>query len=227
MQPTPQFITHNLEGCQTVLEAGCGPGRILHYLGENGYLPVGIDCSLTALLEARAHLPQGRLVLGDVTRLPFGDETFDAYISLGVIEHFPDAEVDQCLTEARRILRPGGGTLVISVPHIHPLARLGHPLKPLYRRLRGLPEPHEDEHEPPGRYYRHDELVDALRRNGFEIRQVAPLGHEYAFHSFSGMFRKRNAYHDVPQFVKALSGVCRLLAPWATAFHSFVAATRT
>jgi len=113
------------------------------------------------------------------------------------------------------------------VPHIHPLARLGHPLKPLYRRVRGLPEPREGEHEPPGRYYRHDELVGAVRRNGFEIRQVAPLGHEYAFHSFSGIFRKRNAYHDVPHFVELLSGVCRLLAPWATAFQSFVAATRT
>jgi SAM-dependent methyltransferase len=109
VQPTLQFITRNLEGCRTVLEAGCGPGRILHFLGENGYLPVGIDCSLTALLEARVHLPQGRLVLGDVLRLPFGDETFDAYISLGVIEHFPAAEVDRCLQEARRILRPGGG----------------------------------------------------------------------------------------------------------------------
>jgi hypothetical protein len=53
------------------------------------------------------------------------------------------------------------------------------------------------------------------------------LGHEYAFHSFSGIFRKRNAYHDVPHFVELLSGVCRLLAPWATAFQSFVAATRT
>lgn len=225
LQPTLEFIQRQLSPGSRVLEAGCGPGRMLDYLRDKGHWPVGIDCSMTALRVAREHIPGAPLVLGDVLGLPFEDRAFDGYVSLGVIEHFRGATVDQCLQEARRVLKDGG-RLILSVPHIHPLARIDGPLKAAYRTLRGLPAPKADEHEPPGRYYRHDEVVEAVRRNGFEIREVAPLGHEYAFHSFSGIFRKREGYHDVTGSAKALARLCRSVAPWATAFQTFVAASR-
>ena len=43
--------------------------------------------------------------------LPFGDATFDAVLIATVLGEVPD--VDRCLAEAHRVLRPGSGVLSI------------------------------------------------------------------------------------------------------------------
>ena len=54
-----------------------------------------------------------RLRFADVTALPFADATFDAAMSLDVLEHVPDFRA--ALREFARVLRPGG-RLVLTVP---------------------------------------------------------------------------------------------------------------
>jgi SAM-dependent methyltransferase len=54
-----------------------------------------------------------RLRFGDVTALAFPDGSFDAVLSLDVLEHVPDYRA--ALREFARVLRPGG-RLVLSVP---------------------------------------------------------------------------------------------------------------
>ena len=56
------------------------------------------------------------LVVGDVTRLPFEDASFDKMILSEVLEHLPDDTA--ALREARRVLKPGG-VLAITVPNAH------------------------------------------------------------------------------------------------------------
>ena len=102
-----------------LLEGGCGRGQYVAYLSERGVRAVGLDFEPRALERLRARRPGLMLCAGDVAALPFADETFDAYYSGGVVEHF-EAGPERALRECRRVLKPTG-TLLISVPYHSPL----------------------------------------------------------------------------------------------------------
>lgn len=102
-----------------LLEGGCGRGQYVAYLSERGVRAVGLDFEPRALERLRARRPRLMLCAGDVAALPFRDQTFDAYYSGGVVEHF-EAGPERALSECRRVLKPTG-TLLISVPYHSPL----------------------------------------------------------------------------------------------------------
>lgn len=94
----------------SLLDLGCGGGRVVELLGEAGYRVVGLDLSTRALRTARQRLgPGGRLVQGDAVALPFADSAFDAVVSLGYasVGSYPGVQ-----GELARVLRPGGVALV-------------------------------------------------------------------------------------------------------------------
>ena len=93
----------------TVLDLGCGTGRILGPLGQAGFRPVGLDCS-RAMLRRAHRKTSARLVLADARRgLPFTDASLDLAISLhATLIHFTDPqELENLLGEVRRVLAPG------------------------------------------------------------------------------------------------------------------------
>ena len=51
----------------------------------------------------------------DPRRLPYGDHSFDAVLSCGVLEHVQDP--DSSLEELKRVLRPGGTLYVYKLPN--------------------------------------------------------------------------------------------------------------
>lgn len=104
-----------------VLEAGCGSGRILDMLSDAKRLGIGVDFAAGALSKAKALRPTLHMMAGDVQAMPFRDGTFDALLSLGLVEHFQKGPA-AVLDEHRRVLRTGG-TLIITVPRISPLKR--------------------------------------------------------------------------------------------------------
>ena len=62
-------------------------------------------------------------VLGDAERLPFGNDSFDRYVSCGSIEYWPDPA--RAVAEAHRVVRPGGTALIVGpLPPRRRLARL-------------------------------------------------------------------------------------------------------
>ena len=98
-----------------ILEAGCGRGNIVKALLSAGYQAEGIDIaeSTVHILQSR-HLPVHRM---DVRILEYPADSFDAYLSLGVVEHFFDeSESRRILQEAVRVTRPGG-RIFCSVPY--------------------------------------------------------------------------------------------------------------
>jgi len=89
-----------------VLDVGCGAGFLSNDLGD--HLVTGIDASEPSLAIARQHDRSGRVRydLGDATRLPYADASFDAVCAMDFLEHVEQpAEV---IAEIGRVLKPDG-----------------------------------------------------------------------------------------------------------------------
>lgn len=99
-----------------VLDFGCGSGDSSTELAFCGYDVTGLDLSpdLLELARKRAELDgvseRCRFVLADGGHAPFEDNTFDLILVQAVLHHVNMAE---CLTELRRILKPGGHLVIV------------------------------------------------------------------------------------------------------------------
>ena len=97
-----------------VLEAGCGTGYMSGWLKKRfGWSMFPVDLSFGGLCFAR-EMGVAQLAQADVTRLPYGDQQFDAVVSLDVIVHFERGGEAAALKEFFRVLRPGGKLILRS-----------------------------------------------------------------------------------------------------------------
>ncbi len=94
-----------------VLDAGCGPGSMLHYFGRYGEV-IGLDRYLPALQMCRSHF-FGPLLQGECGSLPFADNSFTMVAACEVLYHRNIADVDATVREFARVLRPGGALLLV------------------------------------------------------------------------------------------------------------------
>src|SRR5215207_6423136 len=102
-----------------ILDVGCGPGfyvaELLVEVGPTGWV-VGVDASPQTLALARRRTNGAdnvQLYQADATDLPVPDASFDAALSVQVLEYV--GEVDAALAELRRALRPGGRLVIWDV----------------------------------------------------------------------------------------------------------------
>ncbi len=102
-----------LRPTDTVLEIGCGIGRITRGLAERAAEVIALDVSDEMLSQAQAlnpHLQHVRWVLGDGTSLQgVPDGSVDACVSVVVLQHVPDPAITLgYVREVGRVLAPGG-----------------------------------------------------------------------------------------------------------------------
>ncbi|HWT46760.1 MAG TPA: methyltransferase domain-containing protein [Vicinamibacterales bacterium] len=107
-----------------VLDLGCGSGRALLWNRDWRSAATGIDIAPFFAEEARAGVD---LLLGDLRRLPFADGTFTKAFSLDVLEHLSPEALRAMLSEAARVLAPGGQLFVYT--HVRKNARIAVALK--------------------------------------------------------------------------------------------------
>jgi ubiquinone/menaquinone biosynthesis C-methylase UbiE len=103
----------------TVLEVGCGEGKLAHYLVRHAPRPqrfVACDLDLGAVVPGIDPLID--LHVASVYELPFGDASFDLVVCCEVLEHLHDPE--RGLAEVARVARRAA---VISTPR-EPLWRI-------------------------------------------------------------------------------------------------------
>ena len=89
-----------------LLDLATGPGYVAGRAVERGAEAVGLDRSDAMLEFAREHVPGAEFVRGDVTAIPFEDESFDAVTAAFLLLHL--GEPEQAGAEAARVLEPGG-----------------------------------------------------------------------------------------------------------------------
>jgi SAM-dependent methyltransferase len=102
-----------LRDSDTVLEIGCGIGRITRGLAARAGQVVALDVSDEMLARAQRHNPdleRVRWVLGDGSSLPgIAEQSIDACVSVVVFQHIPDPAITLgYVVEVGRVLRDHG-----------------------------------------------------------------------------------------------------------------------
>lgn len=96
---------------QEILDAGCGGGAFVEFLGAKGLHVTGLDYHAMFLDVARTRPDaKGTYVEGDITALPFPDKHFDCTYCFDVLEHVDDMKA---LAELIRVTRQ---RVIIAVP---------------------------------------------------------------------------------------------------------------
>ncbi|HSV43478.1 MAG TPA: class I SAM-dependent methyltransferase [Candidatus Bathyarchaeia archaeon] len=103
-----------------VLDLGCMESTLPLFMAGLGFQVTGFD-----FREYPYVMPNFEFVKGDILKLPFADDTYDAVTCVSTLEHIGIGFYDDpqnsaqpdflAMTQIRRVLRPGG-LLVLSVP---------------------------------------------------------------------------------------------------------------
>ena len=107
---------------ERILDAGCGTGIFTVDFLDAGADVVGLELSYPMVARARDKLARRPFhpVAGDMSTLPFADESFNKAISVTAIEFIADAE--RAAAEMFRVTRPGGTVLLATLNSLSPWA---------------------------------------------------------------------------------------------------------
>jgi len=222
------IIENYINQSDKLIEAGCGLGGWVRYFSEKGFDISGIEYDNRIVEQAKAFDPDIKILCRNVLQLGFDDNTYDGYISLGVIEHFQEGPLD-ALLEAKRVTKPDG-LIFLSVPLLTPLRRiLAHPMRDLYfitHKLRGGKKYF-------GEYrYTKKELLDFLRITNFEPIYTgvddyikADAFHHIGLYADYPFLRKGNGeVWELNRAGKIILRILRIFSPWFSCAGIFVVA---
>jgi len=126
-----------------VLDVGCGRGEILRHCARLGaeaygidYAPVALDMASKVVADEKQSPGKTGVAQADAKILPFPTQSFDRALIFDVVEHLFPWELDLCLAEIRRVLKPGGVLIVHTAPNVW-YDRYAYPLVRFVRRLMG------------------------------------------------------------------------------------------
>jgi SAM-dependent methyltransferase len=96
----------------SILELGCGTGNNLWFAAREGFRVSGIDISKTAVNFAKKRFAEeglvGDLQIGDFSRLPFGEKSFDLVFDRGSLSLTNRQGAIDCVNEVRRVIKANG-----------------------------------------------------------------------------------------------------------------------
>lgn len=182
-----------------VLDGGCGLGDWTARLTAEGFQALGLDISRQTVEQLRSIFPDVAFAVGDIRDTGLEFDSFDAYFSWGVFEHFEEGP-RPCLREAYRLLKPGG-ILFISTP----MDNLRHALRDIFSRATSpaLTEPQ--------RFYQYRftpvELSREAAMQGFDVMAAKTI------HKRQGVLRALHHTFGLPYGWLLTRGLAFLLAP--------------
>jgi len=116
------FIPSNKEF--RVLDLGCGNG--VSTANIEGSVVVGMDLSTNQMVRAKKRFKNTNYVVGDATKIPFRDNTFDLVVSINLLHHIKDS--GKVLKEIHRVLKKGGKSLTVDPNLYNPIGFTGREL---------------------------------------------------------------------------------------------------
>jgi cyclopropane fatty-acyl-phospholipid synthase-like methyltransferase len=90
----------------SLLDVGCGTGGFCRFAAAHGALAHGADADPGRVAAARRSTRDATFQVARLERLPWPDGTFDVVTGFNVFQYASD--VDEALTEARRVTRDSG-----------------------------------------------------------------------------------------------------------------------
>lgn len=103
---------------ERVLNVGAGTGKEQRLLqdavGATGRA-CAVDISRTMLRLTRSRAPRALLCEAQAQALPFAARSFDRLLSTYVLDLIPLTDIPRILAECRRVLRPGGRLVLVSL----------------------------------------------------------------------------------------------------------------
>ena len=217
---------HYLPKNELILEAGCGLGPKVIYFKNCGFKIIGVDFVYSALKRLKEFDPSTKLATCDIHDCPFPNNSFGAYLSYGVVEHFPHGP-QKAIEEAYRVLKENGMILMM-VPAENFLSRFIHNPNNFLNRLRkislirkffGKPELDEsNEHDLYMRFHTKNEMQKILKNTGFEILVEEPVSHSFSLFMLCECFQK-DSLGQTNLLAEILGKLLKIIAPWATANH--------
>ncbi|MEO5951983.1 MAG: class I SAM-dependent methyltransferase [Chloroflexia bacterium] len=106
--PEADFIYSLRPAPSTILDAGCGTGRLAIALYERGFSPTGVDISTSMLSKPRFSAPHLSWRLGDISCVRL-EKRFDAIVLAGNVMIFLRKGTEQAvLSNMARHLAPSG-----------------------------------------------------------------------------------------------------------------------
>ena len=112
--PVAKEVVASLKGGGHILDLGTGPGYLpIEIVKRSPHMRIhGIDLSRRLIEKARSNASRAGVAerlhfkVGNASRLPFDDESFDMVISTGMLHTLKDPV--KVLKECRRVLKQGG-----------------------------------------------------------------------------------------------------------------------
>ncbi|MEX2245847.1 MAG: methyltransferase domain-containing protein [Dehalococcoidia bacterium] len=168
----------------TILDAGCGSGRVFQYHFDAAHRPkliLGVDRTH----EPRANRNIDAAARADLAALPLRAAAFDLAISSHVAEHLTQPE--RVFAELARVLRPGGLLLLLTPNRWHYVTvgatLLPHAAHLRFNRWRGV-----DQHDIFPTVYRANtarRLRALLEASGFDVERIDQFETEPEYLAFS------------------------------------------
>lgn len=121
----------NKRGVRRILDLGCGAGRHVIYLAKKGFEIYGIDISPEGIKSTKRKSKNEKvsvnLKIGSIyDELPYGDDFFDAVISIRVLNHARIEDIHTAIVEIERVLALKGLVFVTVRKRVSKERRLSH-----------------------------------------------------------------------------------------------------
>lgn len=101
-----RYLNKNPDG--VFLDAGCGKGRHFHFMRQYTDKVFGMDFTKNSLRDIEDGSEIHKLLLGDISQIPFKSNSFDYVLAWGIIHYLPQNLIETTIKELYRIIKPGG-----------------------------------------------------------------------------------------------------------------------
>ncbi len=131
---TLAIVGRRMESFESILDFGCGCGRMLLWLEDLGSRTSlhGTDIDAEAIAWAQAHIHYCSFTVNQADPpLPYPDGAFDLVFNHSVFSHIDERRQDAWLAELRRVTRPGGFLVLTTHGEATVHAHLADPPAPL------------------------------------------------------------------------------------------------